>query len=324
MPDTDNRSTVSDLISHAKSHGYTVTPDQIAEWRRIGLLPSGDRPGRGQRKGRGRRSFEGDARHQLLALCRIHQHVRDLEEVGWWLWFEGGDVPEHFWRPALLEAAEQFDRYAPVIRSRLLEGNTAELTDVAFEVAKIFKERRTRNKLHRNVRKRLSDAEVETFLKCILRLCIGISPLTDPNADSEEAVRDETIMRNGLGLQRAGVEGSIREPLGDLAIALRFRDAKTLISRISPQLAAEARDEVHKIGSILTNAGRILERRHGKHAFGLGLVQHFFNPDRHWWAMLLALWISFGKRSQLRKSARRFLKDIDFMLSKNPAGTSEA
>jgi hypothetical protein len=320
MPEPVVSPTATDLILYAKSVGYDVSPEQIEVWWGLGLLDRGERPGRGRGPGRGPRRFA--TRERLRALCRIHHSVRPLHEVGWWLWWEGWDVPEDFWRPPLGAAAELFDTMQPIVRRRLLEGNTGELTDLAFEYASVFKTKRTRNRLHRNVRKRLSEGEVETFLKSIFRLCVGIAPLSNVSEEQyvDEGTQDETILKAGFGLHRATVDrletgerilvGSIREPLADLANAMRFRSAVTATSAASQRIAADARDELRSVIDVLANAGLMLQDRYGKHAFGLGLVQLLDGQRKDDLAMLLAIWVSVGKKSQLRSDARRFLREV--------------
>jgi hypothetical protein len=82
---------------------------------------------------------------------------------------------------------------------------------------------------------------------------------------------------------------------------------------ISRRLAEEARDELRPILMILANGGRILQERYGKHAFGLGLVQLLAEQRKDELAVMLALWIATGRRSQLRIDARRFLAELSFL-----------
>jgi hypothetical protein len=317
----EENTTVDGLISCAKSAGYSVSADQIAEWLRLKLLPGGSRSGRGRGAGRGPRQFPEGTQEQLVALCSIHQTNRDLGEVGWRLWWKGWDVPDQFWRPELLAAAERFDHAIPLIRRCLLKGNSAELSDLAFEVATYFKTVRTKNKLHRNTRKRLSQGNVESFLKFIFRLSIGIPALPETSqVDDSEDQKDERILVTGLGLHRAHIDrlpsgertltGSVRQPLDHLAQALRFPGAMVVISSASTELVVEARDELRSVLRILATTGEILEANYGKHAFGLGTARLLDKQQPEDLALLLVIWVSVGKESQLRIDARRFLAQL--------------
>jgi hypothetical protein len=220
----------------------------------------------------------------------------------------------------LLAEAREYDRGVKQLKCCVLDP-TAELTETGFAVVSRFKTVRTEDRLHRSVRKRLSREDLETFLKFVFRLGLGTAPLPE-NAlpdDSEDAL-DEKVIISGLGLHRASndrlpsgertLTGSIREPLMHLAQDLHAGCAARAVNTASENDVIEARDELRYILEQLSMAGRALEQKYGKHAFGLGIPRLVAEQGSRGLARLLSLWIFVGKESKLRTDAARFIAEL--------------
>ena len=119
------------LLEVARVAGFVVTPQQLARWHRLGLLP---RPvQRGQGRGRGTVTmYPGGTSRQLVELCRARSGTRELIRVGFRMWWRGFEVDFTLVERVLRGAAVRLDER---VRSHSEEGSSealGNLADVSF------------------------------------------------------------------------------------------------------------------------------------------------------------------------------------------------
>ncbi len=115
------------LLGAANDAGFIVTPQQLARWHRMGLLP---RPvQRGQGRGRGTVTLypEGTSR-QLVELCHERSGTRDLIRVGFRMWWRGFEVDSTLVERVLRGTAARLDER---VRSHSEEGFSEALGNLA-------------------------------------------------------------------------------------------------------------------------------------------------------------------------------------------------
>ncbi len=184
--------TVEVLIGTAARQGYLVTPRQVERWHKAGLLPR-----RRQLHLPGRRGSVGvypaGTEAQFLALCRWRSKRRKLTELGFWLWWEGYDVPLRTVQTSLERVLPTVPRLSPARAFDAAEEGAEQLLhDPRFAPA-------------RRVRWRLrSEADALTALLTLLVAGLGGKPLwaTGSEAQLDEASPQDLVFR-GLGLDRA-------------------------------------------------------------------------------------------------------------------------
>ena len=111
----------------ATGAGFVVTPQQLARWHRIGLLPRPVQRGQGQGRGTVTLYPEGTSR-QLVELCRDRSGTRDLIRVGFRMWWRGFDVDATLVERVLRGTAARLDER---VRSHSGEDLSEALGDLA-------------------------------------------------------------------------------------------------------------------------------------------------------------------------------------------------
>ncbi len=84
--------TVEELVRIAAAEGEKVSPRQVMEWNRDGLLPTPTRekmPGQG--KGRAPYRFPEPAPTAVMLLARERRYMKSADDAKLWLWLEGFD-----------------------------------------------------------------------------------------------------------------------------------------------------------------------------------------------------------------------------------------
>lgn len=84
--------TIEELVETATAEGLRVTPRQIREWHRDGLLPAPTREKiPGQSKGRAPYRFPEPAPAAVVTLAMERRYMKSAEDAKLWLWLEGFD-----------------------------------------------------------------------------------------------------------------------------------------------------------------------------------------------------------------------------------------
>jgi len=191
------------------SEGAETTKDQLRRWHRSGLLPSPNVVHLG--RGKGTESYYPEsAFEQAKAIHAALQIDRNLDSVGWRLWWAGFEVDERYWRPALYDTAAWADTILEMIRHYLdpVDGSERDddalaeefdrILDAAFEVL-------SKNTATKKIRSALGRDRFKEFLPQILRMGIGqFQDLsTKPELYDPDRVALARIFDVAMGLQPA-------------------------------------------------------------------------------------------------------------------------
>jgi hypothetical protein len=105
-------------LQEANLAGFVVSPQQLARWHRMGLLPRPVQRGKG--RGRGTVTlYPGGTSRQLVELCSARSGTRDLVRVGFRMWWRGFDVDPTLVERVLRGTAARLDER---VRSHPEEG----------------------------------------------------------------------------------------------------------------------------------------------------------------------------------------------------------
>lgn len=98
--------TSDDILSFLNVRGFNLTARQLKRWHTEGLLPA---PRQVHRFGQKDSTtvYPSGTRGQVAALAIIARAFKRRTLRGWYLWRLGFQVPETYWRPRLLLAAER-------------------------------------------------------------------------------------------------------------------------------------------------------------------------------------------------------------------------
>lgn len=96
--------------------GVSISDDQLARWRRHGLLPHARQIGLGRGLGSRVELALADVR-QAIEISRLFAVREKRVWVGWQLWLRGYPVADCYWRPALTRAHEDIVRVRALSRT---------------------------------------------------------------------------------------------------------------------------------------------------------------------------------------------------------------
>lgn len=276
--------TVAELIAAAERAGDGgVTRRQVERWHKAQLLPR-----RRQHHIPGRRGSvgvypPGTVAH-FLALCRLRREKRRLDELRFWLWWEGHDVPDHAARATLarlLPSAQRGRRRSdPDPLDRAEAGAAAVMGQVRSPLVRRFR---------RGLR---SEEDVLSALVALLLPAFGGTPawggvgLEDLTGEAPP----EDLLFRGLGLGHAAADAmSGAGPwLPDGAATLTPASAALgqagaadaaglagLVAGATEAELAEARADARFFAEELPEVAAAVEASYGRGAFGFGALRSF-------------------------------------------------
>jgi hypothetical protein len=274
-----------DLVLRAKAAGFDVSTEQIARWNRVGLLPKPHQHGLGQGNGSEIRYPLGTG-DQLLALCSLHKQFRKLENVGWYLWLNGYQVAEKYWRKPLTDAVLYFDGNRQLFKKKIL--------DTAYGIVSVRRSGqnfldslsglRVENRHFRRARRRIGASNFSEFSRIIVTIAVG-AYRADAESNERDSAAEREVIESGLGLLRARIDrlengqplltGDIEPILEKFSARLAKATKLMMLRTISSGEINCARDELRLLFTGLQNASIKLENKHGKHPFGLHVIVEF-------------------------------------------------
>jgi hypothetical protein len=205
--------TDSELLAHAARAGVHASRHQIERWRKHGLLPRSVQhhvPGR-----RGSLSLcPPESVSCLVALCRLHQKERRLDELRFLLWWEGYAVDRKKLRGYIVRTVQ---RATEAIHTALAaarrdaaakEREPEALTlAVAEQIARALSSGNSRSPLVRFVRRNLrrDRADLHSALVALLQTILGSAPAFGSDG-LDDAPLESTVFR-AAGLEDAARPG---------------------------------------------------------------------------------------------------------------------
>ena len=282
MADSAGFELAHDLVRKARDAGFYVTTSQIARWNREGLLPKPRQSGLG-RGGGSEVRYQTGTGDQLLALCGLHREYRNFEKAGWYLWLNGFSVSDRYWRTPLLSAALNFIDKRRLFKKKLLDVSQG-IVSVRATGARVFEELSTvpiNNRHFRRARRRVGSRQIGEFCRLMTTIAVGAYRAYSQHHEDERATESKVIER-GLGLARAYrdqldngltlLTKPVEADLEQLSVRVGKVSKPLLLRTITSEKMERARDELRLLLSGLRSTYLNLEARHGRHAFGLGVI----------------------------------------------------
>jgi hypothetical protein len=224
--------------------GRPVSPTQLARWHRTGYLPKPRQVPQGY--GRGTVSlYPPGTRTQAERLCAFLSRTRDLEEVGWRLWWDGYPISTEHIRRLLGVQAERWEQFSqalrpPIVADERAEGDAA-LSEQAWELIEHAQdEDHLPLKPLSRFRRRVGRKDFPTFVLVFLQVLSGqFAGYTDtPQTPPHE--RQRTILDKASGFHLR----EMRELSASSQMSQEMEQTYVILSRLlataTPQAALEA------------------------------------------------------------------------------------
>jgi hypothetical protein len=218
-----------------------------------------------------------------LALCGLHREYRNFEKAGWYLWLNGFSVSDRYWRTPLLSAALNFIDKRRLFKKKLLDVSQG-IVSVRATGARVFEELSTvpiNNRHFRRARRRVGSRQIGEFCRLMTTIAVGAYRAYSQHHEDERATESKVIER-GLGLARAYrdqldngltlLTKPVEADLEQLSVRVGKVSKPLLLRTITSEKMERARDELRLLLSGLRSTYLNLEARHGRHAFGLGVI----------------------------------------------------
>jgi hypothetical protein len=302
LPSVKDGISEAELLARVKREGCKVTPRQLKRYRLAGLL---HRPAQVHVPGKrgSQSSYPTAALPQLRAICRLRERERRLDELGFWLWWEGhwvdgatitrilSDLCSSQFRDLRRFAAEHADSIEAG------EALAAQATSSKSPVTRALRRRIGRN-----------EDDFESALVALFALSLGETPIwksPDVGLDDEETEASvEQTLERATGLDRAttdspgGIGPLLDSPphlptvFGELQGHLSQKAIDSLISSITAAELERARLDAKVIAEDVPDFVAALESQFGRNVMGLGIFRLFGQKGSHaltWRAMLIPL-----------------------------------
>jgi hypothetical protein len=237
----------------AAPFGVSISRQWVSKYIRKGLLPPQQSPGLG--RGKGRLSlYTIGLSQQLPSLLRaLDKHGKNLNAVGWELWWLGYYVAPKYWSPRLSAVAIQFNRVRALALSYQAGDHNAEalLQQIKCEL----RTKKDAGKLIGSVKRHAPD-QLEDFLAIVLSVISGdYIPLSESSYDQYEMDRLTKLFGGSLSIPAKDSDilvdnrhfsASVEGLDGQLAImaGLLSVDCEKAVSEMSDQEIAAARQEL--------------------------------------------------------------------------------
>ena len=305
----------SEFIEIADELGHRITKNQLARWRREGLLSGVRRefPGRGSVS-----HYRKSEVSQALEIARLLTKNENFTWIGWHLWVQGYEVQDRLWRPHLRKAFNQIDKVSKLGRK------VSELTDRKWlRLTKNVWLAKPAPSAFKRSRKAVGQADFSDFLDFVLRIAggefCGLS--THPELNDKDRVQGARVLDRATGLRGARehyvpeeepwLNGDVSPELCDLSDAFHAHGNRAFVGQLSLQSIIEARDEFFLLRRTVLNKHAVLSHLSGNpHAFGFRVIAAILsNTSIRIQAALLAGWTIARTSSTLGANTKRWLNE---------------
>ncbi|MGO8947063.1 MAG: hypothetical protein ACLQUY_05250 [Ktedonobacterales bacterium] len=255
------------VIARLSVQNKPVSRTQLARWHRAGLVPKPVPVSQG--RGRGTISFyPTGTRRQLEVLCTFLSQDRDLDRVGWKLWWEGYPVSMAFVHSVLQASAHGWIEFlAAVLPPQQADGD--DLSDAAWELIERSSNLSRREHGLGRVGTRVGRKNVPTVLQVVFLVVGGIFFEYPDERHADAGERQQTIIDRALGLGSRAlrdlpetVEVSHEIPVSAAGLSELFSqtDPLTLLQDATDADLVQARDVAQRWWRRLQQIVRALSR----------------------------------------------------------------
>ena len=295
------------LFAAASTARHPVSPSQLGRLYRAGLIPGPQIRGLGRGRGTESRYPSGTAA-RLVRVMEIHARERRLAHTAWRLWWEDGGVITPPARELLTRVARSVDEERDRLAA-LLVGDEAGTPAAVAEMDQLYADAendRVRGPLG-EARRNVGRERFATVVRVLAEIGAGRIAARGDDDDQDDAGR---LVERALGLDRARTDrlaGSVpwltSEPGIDLAMLSRIVGSRSMLDLADSndsQLEL-ARVEIQSLVAAVTAIAPLLERLHGRGAFGLGMMGRLVgarNPRSQ--ALILLGWLTLRSNDTLR------------------------
>ncbi|MGH1573237.1 hypothetical protein ACRAWG_24430 [Methylobacterium sp. P31] len=291
------------LLAQLATEGIAVTRDQLSRWQREDLIPRPIQRGLGRGAGSETR-YPLHACAQVRRVAELMEQYGRVDRVGWQLWWEGFDIHERHWRPALASAAKWLRKLSHIAArwQRLDEARDVDRTGYeriaeSSEAAAPFNIMWHRSPIEGRAR----------FIRLIGQICAGEVHVAqhheqlENDADVSAFVKLSALNQHKsdtiLGIRFAFAE-EIPAILHTLAISMKDI-ARSEPNDIGMNADLEmARDYMRESIAMVMNLYEATEWIYGRSAFGLKMLMRVFNnAPPTGGAVALLVWRQYAKRA---------------------------
>ena len=301
------------LFAAASDAGRPVSPSQLGRLHRAGLIPAPQIRALGRGRGTESRYPAGTAA-RLVRVMEVHSQEHRLAQTAWRLWWEDGGLIPPPARQLLTRVASSVDQERERLAA-LVAGDHAGNFEAVAEMDQLYADAENDRlpgplgEMRRNVGRERFATVVRTIAE------VGAGRFTAPDSDDEQDDAGRLVDR-ALGLDRARTDrlaGSepwlTSEPAVDLALLSQIIGSQSLLelAQSSDSQIDLARVEMQSLVNVVTAIGPLLERLHGRGAFGLGTMGRLFSlRDARTQALLLLGWLALRSNDALQAGLEQF------------------
>ena len=301
--------TEQEVLEGSAKAGFTIPRSRFENWRERGLIvPSGTRRGLGQGRGREAHLYADGTVEQAIEIAQLRERKLDLDEIGWRLWLEGGDVGRRCWFGVFKFMAKQFDTCARAFRKaqasdKFVNGQIEHMFKAAFKA-------KASTRLFRQIRKDLGPQRLAAVMNEIASMATGVfqSISSQTERENQERLEDERAMDVALGLKHARTDtidgvGPLLPTDYSPILQATFEPLKGVslsdyLDRIDPEyLRRTARSLLALLHSI-AEASDAFDQALRRDAFGLRRAAMLSRADRSLHAGAVLVWALVRERSR--------------------------
>jgi hypothetical protein len=238
----------------------------------------------------------------------VHSREHRLTHIAWRLWWEdGGKIPPPA-REMMIRAARSWDEERNRLAA-LLAGDEAGVAGAVVEMDKLYADAendRLRGPLA-EARRNVGRERFATVVRVLAEVGAGRFA---PRPEDRDPDGTAQLVERALGLERARTDkfvgatpritGGLEIDLGTLTEILGSRPMVDLANTVDSELDL-ARAEIQSLIGVVTAVAPLLERLHGRGAFGLGMMGRLFGaPRAHSQVLMLLGWLALRTTDTLR------------------------
>lgn len=297
MNDLGEGETKKDILAAVNSGDYSVSPDQLRRWHRVGILP---RPKQDHLGRRGSQTvYPSGTTDQVIEICRIQQKERRFAFIAWELWWNGFEVEPQVIRKFMKRSVDEWEK-----AKLKISGLDTEALNSKIEASG---EARFKNKVIRKARKRIGRKNFPDFFKA--QLAVGLGTYSKQTL---EAQSDQMMVEKAFDLERAREQqiGEIRpwmngEQLNEASKFFGQLEFSVILSNITDEELTQARNLSCVLNDSLVAAGQVMDKTFGKSAFAFSAIGSLLKSSP---AIIQPLIILFWLALQRNKDTREAVK----------------